>query len=270
MGGAVKAYHRIDPLMDERKGHYTPAQLGAFLKVQLLAGRQTRRGRFRSVDAVKNVLPAAYVEFVDFLLHEGDLVVQPDGTVYVDGWDEWQEGDLTVRDRMARLRNRGRNATVTDTVTPTVTQPSPTAYAYAIANVSSTEGGPGGTEDPEPEFPLLSWLAGYGCYIRPGNGYHQALVTAVENHGADAIARQFERLAAAGIKRGDVKGLVFGAIDALNAASRPDLKRLGAEERAASRSKASIARLWEQRVRNYRNTGVWDESWGPVPSEATA
>jgi len=124
----VRAYHRVDPLMDERKGHYTPAQLGAFLKVQLLAGRQTARGRFRSVAALRAILPAAYVRHVDFLLSEGDLDVLTDGTVYVDGWDQWQEGDLTVKDRMAALRNRQRNATVT----PTVTRPSPTAIRSSV------------------------------------------------------------------------------------------------------------------------------------------
>jgi hypothetical protein len=136
----MKAYHRIDPLMDERKGHYSPAQLGAFVKVQLLAGRQSKRGRFRSVAALRNALPAPYIRHVDFLLAEGDLVVQKDGTVYVDGFDEWQEGDLTVADRMAALRNRRRNSGVTGTVTPTVTEPSPAAIGVGIGvGVSSNQ-----------------------------------------------------------------------------------------------------------------------------------
>jgi|SRR4051812_38359900 hypothetical protein len=97
--------------MDERKGHYSPAQLGAYLKVQLLAGRQSRRGRFRSSAALRSMLPAAYARHVDFLISEGDLVECKDG-LYVDGWDEWQEGDVTVRERMARLRNRHRNGSV--------------------------------------------------------------------------------------------------------------------------------------------------------------
>lgn len=109
----MRAYHRVDPLMDERKGHYSPGQLGAFLKVQLLAGRQTRRGRFRSLAALRAMLPAAFVRHVSFLVAEGDLDVLADGTVYIDGWDQWQEGDFTVRDRMAALRNRRRNGAVT-------------------------------------------------------------------------------------------------------------------------------------------------------------
>lgn len=124
----MRAYHRVDPLMDERKGHYSPAQFGAFLKVQLVAGRQTRRGHFRSVAALRALLPGAYVRHVDFLIAEGDLEVSPDGTVYLDGWDQWQEGDLTVRDRMAALRNRRRIATVT----VTAPEPSPTATRSSV------------------------------------------------------------------------------------------------------------------------------------------
>ena len=113
----TRAYHRVDPLMDERKSHYSPAQLGAFLKVQLVAGRQKVRGRFRSLPALRGTLPAAYVRHLDFLIAEGDLDLCADGSVYVDGWQEWQEGDLTVKDRMTALRNRRRNNGVTSGVT---------------------------------------------------------------------------------------------------------------------------------------------------------
>ena len=134
----MRAYHRVDPLMDERKSHYSPAQFGAFLKVQLLAGRQARRGWFRSEAALRGALPGPYVRHLDFLIAQGDIKMA-DAGIYVDGWDEWQEGDLTVRDRMAALRNRKRNATVTGTVTPTVTPPSPTAIRSSVGiSVSSS------------------------------------------------------------------------------------------------------------------------------------
>ena len=103
----MRAYHRVDPLMDERKSHYSPAQFGAFLKVQLIAGRQSHRGRFKTLTHLTGALPAAYVRHVAFLIE------QRDGTYLVDGWDEWQEGDVTVKERMTRLRNRHRNGGVT-------------------------------------------------------------------------------------------------------------------------------------------------------------
>ena len=109
----MKAYLRIDPLIDERKSHYSPAQLGAFVKVLALSSRQGQRGRFRSQAALVGALPAAYAKHVPFLIEQRDLVAQTDGTLYLDGWDEWQEGDVTVGERMARLRNRKRNNGVT-------------------------------------------------------------------------------------------------------------------------------------------------------------
>lgn len=102
----MRAYHRIDPLMDERKSHYTPAQLGAFLKVQLVSGRQTNRGRFRSRKHLEGMLPAPYARLLPWLFEQGDLIEMPDGSVYIDGWDEWQEGDITVGERMKHIRDR--------------------------------------------------------------------------------------------------------------------------------------------------------------------
>jgi hypothetical protein len=58
---------------------------------------------------------------VNYLVSHGDLVLLEDGYVYLDGWDEWQEGDWKVGERVQRLRARrnGRgnasgNAGVTD------------------------------------------------------------------------------------------------------------------------------------------------------------
>lgn len=67
----------------------------------------------------------------------------------------------------------------------------------------------------------MTWLAKHGCAIRPGNGYHRTLVTAVERHGAIAIRLALDELSAAGMPDGDIKGLLFGAIDSLDATKRP-------------------------------------------------
>jgi hypothetical protein len=120
----VKAYLRFDPMMDESKGHCTPAQLGAFVKIVCLASRQKERGRFRSMAALRKMLSPAYARHLPFLIEEGDVVELPDGRAYIDGWDEWQEGDWTVAERMARLRDKGRN-----NVSP---EPSPTAIGIGI------------------------------------------------------------------------------------------------------------------------------------------
>ena len=100
------------------------------------------------------------------------------------------------------------------------------------------------------EGEALSWLARHGCDIRPGNGYHQKLVVAVEQHGSDAVIGMFDRLARAGTKNGDVKGFLFNAIDALNARTRPNVRLLEAEEREQERSEAFADRAARTRARN--------------------
>lgn len=104
----MKAYLRFDPLTDERKAGYTDAQFRAFFNVLCAAARQSPRGRFRNAAQLRGLL-GRHARHVAFLVTEGDLRSMADGTIYVDGWDQWQEGDLSVADRMAALRNRKGN-----------------------------------------------------------------------------------------------------------------------------------------------------------------
>ena len=130
---------------------------------------------------------------------------------------------------------------------------------------------PAPSNDPwdAPEQDALIWLSRHGCDVRPGNGYHQKLITAVEAHGVNAVVGMFDRLHGAGVKPGDVKGYLFGAIDALNARTRPNIAALekeeAAEERADVRSKRIARQMWERRLELHRETGQWDDAWGPVP-----
>jgi hypothetical protein len=117
---------RADPEMFARKvvhKKYTPAQFATFVAVLCLAEEQPQRGRFRSERLLRLLLDdpidsvhLGWGKHVAFLIEQGDLVRLSDGSLYMDGWDEWQEGDLTVRDRVARLRARRKGDTV-----PTVT-----------------------------------------------------------------------------------------------------------------------------------------------------
>ncbi len=100
-------------------------------------------------------------------------------------------------------------------------------------------------DDPwdDPEHEALVWLAKHGCDIRPGNGYHRKLVTAVEVYGVNAVVGAMDRLADAGTRQGDVKGFLFGAIDMLTARDRPKLADLAKEERVDETDRAHQARL---------------------------
>jgi hypothetical protein len=103
-------------------------------------------------------------------------------------------------------------------------------------------------DDPEQE--ALVWLAKHGCDIRPGNGYHQKLVVAVEHHGVNALIGMMDRLAAAGTKAGDTKGFLFGAIDALDKRSRPNLAELEAEDRQGDLSADRQRRIERTKAEN--------------------
>lgn len=92
-----RAYLRIDPNMDSH-----PDQ-DAMLTLILFGNRCSERGRFRSLSMLEKVLGKKRLKAC---LDRKDLVPISGGRFYVSGWDEWQEGDLTVGDRMGRIRKR--------------------------------------------------------------------------------------------------------------------------------------------------------------------
>lgn len=96
-GQLPKAYLRIDPNLDAT--HPAPGDMVSLL---CAANRQPKRGLFKSAELAEKVLGRSLFRRS---LERGDLIQRGEG-LYVDGWDEWQEGDLTVGDRMRRLRQR--------------------------------------------------------------------------------------------------------------------------------------------------------------------
>lgn len=120
-----RAYLRLDPNAYERKviqQGYSLQLYAAFMGVLCVAERQPTRGVFRDERLLRALLGPAG-RYVTDMIAKGDLIVRADGTLYVDGWEEWQEGDWKVGERVQRIRNRKRTApTVTPTVTP-VTEP---------------------------------------------------------------------------------------------------------------------------------------------------
>jgi hypothetical protein len=99
-GQLPKAYLRIDPNLDST--HPSPGDMVTLLCV---ANRQPRRGYFKSPELAQRVLGAGLYRR---LMARGDLAMNGSG-VFVPGWDEWQEGDFTVGERMRRLRGRKRH-----------------------------------------------------------------------------------------------------------------------------------------------------------------
>lgn len=123
----TRAYQRLDPFFFERKALDQSYPAGAFVALVgaiNLAESQPQRGRFRNRRVLVALLER-YGRWVPELVRRGDLLELPDGRLYVDGWDEWQEGDWKVAERVARIRQRphphGTPGTVTGATAPTVT-----------------------------------------------------------------------------------------------------------------------------------------------------
>jgi hypothetical protein len=118
-----RAYIRLDPGFDEHKYDYPDGAYAAYIAVLCLAEKQSQRGRFRSADYLRRML-GKRGRWVSYLIDHGDLI-ESKGQLYLDGWDEWQEGNWKVAERVARLRSRPRrsNGAVTPDVTVDVTVP---------------------------------------------------------------------------------------------------------------------------------------------------
>jgi len=103
----ARAYLRLDPGFYERKvidQGYPPGAAIALIGALCLAEYQPTRGRFRSPGVLKTLL-GPNAKWVGYLIEKKDLV-EKRGLLYVDGWDEWQEGDWKVGERVKRIRGR--------------------------------------------------------------------------------------------------------------------------------------------------------------------
>jgi hypothetical protein len=144
----TRAYIRLDPDFFERRLERgdPPGAVGAYIAVLCLAEAQPKRGRFRDEAVLRALLTHAFARWLPYLFGHGDLVLEG-RRVYIEGWDEWQEGDRTVTERMARVRNRKRNADRNGDapeVTVEVTAPVTTARLSGGGGARHSGGGGGG------------------------------------------------------------------------------------------------------------------------------
>ena len=119
----TRSYIRLDPAFIEHKEAYPDGPYAALVDVFCLAEQQPARGRFRNERYLRALL-GRRGRHVPYLLEHQDLKPLADGRLYVDGWDEWQEGDWKVGERVERIRGRSKGhvtADVTPPVTPGVT-----------------------------------------------------------------------------------------------------------------------------------------------------
>jgi hypothetical protein len=136
-----RAYLRIDPNIDQ----VYPELRSTFVGLLCAAHRQPERGRFRDRRLVEQLCGRAYVGRA---FDRGDLCVLEDGRVYLLGWDEWQEGDMTVAERMRRMRDRRKRNSVTRGSSPP--RSGVTTDAVAKGSTSPVVGGSDSDSPPPP------------------------------------------------------------------------------------------------------------------------
>jgi hypothetical protein len=157
----ARAYLRLDPAFFERKALDQKYPAGA---VVALAGafcngeHQPQRGRFRN-ERVLRALLGPYAKWIPYLIAKRDLV-RVGEQLYVDGWDEWQEGDWKVGERVRRIRGRRKASPANPPVTPdvtvdvtpdvTVANESGDSVTTVYNMLESVIDGAGGADSPQP------------------------------------------------------------------------------------------------------------------------
>lgn len=201
-------------------------------------------GRRLSVVEATPVWLAVTPEMLALL--RGSGLIDKTGKVPAKSWDGWHSPAVARREarrsagrsgglaKAERSHSKGR-ATLYPSV-PSIP---------SIPSVPSVPSVPEDAHDPYDvgEADVITWLARHGCALQPHSGYYRHVVVMVEHHGSDAVVGMLERLASAGTKTGDVKGYVFGARDALDAQTRPNLAEIGKADRDEATERSHQARL---------------------------
>jgi hypothetical protein len=247
-----KAYLRVDPDIDQKH----PDNLADFMRLVCSANRQRPRGRFASRITLEAIFNKTIVaRFYD----RGDVRDTEDGRVYVLGWDEWQEGDMTVAERVRRTRQKkadalhGRFTAVTEPLPAPLSAPLPTSLS--INNSLSKEDS---AEDRETErretvsadlFKVIAWaeeLSGRPWMYRPGSWAWETLAPDVRDFGPEAVV---EAMKSGGIQYPDINQLVGVAHNALH----PYVKATRTTEDPALQAQHAREEAAAERRRRRRN-----------------
>jgi hypothetical protein len=227
----MRSYFRTLPDLYERKAFgtsthpaYSGAQIACFMGVLCFAEQQPERGRFKSRRLLTVLLDGphgegkAIAKHLGFLIEQRDVTELDDGSLVVEGWDELQEGNWQVAERMTRYRARKHAVTLPTVTVVTPDRVTAQSRVEVEAVVEAVSGGRPAREadDDDPAFPLRQWLAAHSAAVRDGDGYHRKLCQLVATDSGktcDDVIVAFERLKANGARTS--KQFVMGAEDAL-------------------------------------------------------
>ena len=111
----MRSYLRISPQLvaEKEKDGYQPAAIAAYVALLCEGAGQNPAGRFKNLTVLRAHL-GQHGRWARFMVNQQDLEIQPDGTCYIVGWDEWQEGDWRAAERMRRVREGKKKAKASD------------------------------------------------------------------------------------------------------------------------------------------------------------
>lgn len=241
-----RAYLRLDPAFDERKESYPDGPYAALVATFCLAELQPQRGRFRSLDYLSRML-GKRGRHARYLVEHGDLTILDDGRVYVDGWDEWQEGDWKVSERVHRIRNRKSvtpdvTVPVTVDVTPDVTALRQSVSGSGKRSISGGADSEIAREDGLPHITpeaqrLIEGLTGK-LITTAGDKQLTEYDRQLEAHGLAKVSDAYRRVAGS-VKNPTYRQLIWSALRVLEPFTTPqDIAKVEAQ----TSSKAAIER----------------------------
>jgi hypothetical protein len=245
-GQLPKAYLRLDPNIDQ----VHPEDLEGFVRLLCVAARQQRRGRFRE----RATLDAIFGKrLVDRFMARRDIIPEDDHW-YVDGWEEWQEGDWTVSERKARIRSRhdrsdtvpepypDRAAAVPPPLRPRqgLGQQGSKAVRQEIVPIGTLSPVRDGLPNISPEVQTIGESLTGRLITTAGEAQLTELDRLVEDHGPDAVVSAMQSVGA-----GTWRQVVWGAMKRLEpipgAPPPEDQRKKDAEESERRRWEKSMA-----------------------------
>ena len=147
---------RISPQLVENKERdgYAPAAIAAYVALLCAGAQQNPAGRFKNLDVLKGHL-GQHRRWIRWLIEQNDITKLADGTYYVVGWDEWQEGDWQAAERMQRVRNDKKRRNERDAISDGADRNERDAtvlLSSSYLSSSSEEQAPNGTNGYGPEL----------------------------------------------------------------------------------------------------------------------
>lgn len=229
------------------------------------AKEQRKPGTFADERHYRHVM-ARHGKFLPNYIKAGLLDKAEDGTLQVHDWKKHQWAGTKAQQRET---SNGHVVDMPGTFDGPKEDASRAVPVPVLIGTSSTEGEGVGEET---ETAVFAFLSEHGAFVRPDAPLGLRLYGLMRRRGAGAVLAELHEMAKVADVMSDrqwVLGLENG-LEAIPSGRKTVDEALAAE--ATIREEAKSDRVYERmhtrRLEWFRNTGKWDEGWGPAPEGA--